>query len=64
MLMDSETLDELDDVTFPDPIQDFTLSSELNDDKKGGYLLCHFGMRGLEQTQKRKGNNIKHCIMT
>lgn len=64
MLMDSEKIDGLDDVTFPDSIQDFTLSSELNNDKKGGYSVCHYGTRGLEQTQKRKGNNIKHCITT
>jgi hypothetical protein len=64
MLMDSEKLDELDDVTFPDLIQDFNRSSELNDDKKGGYSLCHFGMHGLGHLQKRKGNNIRLYIMT
>lgn len=36
MDMDSKKLDELDDVTCPDPTQDFNRSSELNNDKKGG----------------------------
>ena len=55
MLMDSETLDELDDVTFPDPIQDFTLSSELNDDKKEDTHYVTLGCVVWNRHRKEKG---------
>ena len=53
--MDSETLDELDDVTFPDPIQDFTLSSELNDDKKEDTHYVTLGCVVWNRHRKEKG---------
>lgn len=55
MDMDSKKLDELDDVTCPDPTQDFSRSSEPNNEKKEDAHDVILGYMVWNTYRKEKG---------
>ena len=55
MDMDSKKLDELDDVTCPDPTQDFSRSSEPNNEKKEDTHYVMLGYMVWNTYRKEKG---------